>query len=456
MDIKPFKQKKIQFVLYDLVFILIIWLIPGFIFQKLNHPELFIIPLFFHFCVFYIEGSYERNSSWIDHSIFQTAAYHLLGLSIVFVISKYLIMLIHGNIFFHGRHYLIILFTQLLFIIYYKKFIKRIKDKYTYKEKILVIGTDEDYQDLVKWLDMFKINKNSLYIDKIIDIKNLETWDTVDHKKKSYDRRFCFGKIDDYDCIVTFESQEPDTREMRTLLNYASKHGLLSDFPNFCGYLELTYPIDHINSRWIIRNSSNLWLKFSLYLRLRILLDFILSLALLIITSPLLIITSVLVFTTSKGPIFFKQRRTGRLGKKFTLYKFRSMTANAESNGPQFAIQNDNRVTWIGGIIRKTRIDELPQLYNVLKGEMAFIGPRPEREHFENILKEQLPLLQFRTLVKPGITGLAQTRAPYANDLDSYRIKLGYDIFYIKNLSPLLDLSIILQTIRTVLFKKGH
>ena len=123
------------------------------------------------------------------------------------------------------------------------------------------------------------------------------------------------------------------------------------------------------------------------------------------------------------------------------------MVADAEKNGPQWSTDNDNRITPIGKILRRTRIDELPQIINVLKGEMSLIGPRPEREFFENKLKTDLPLLQIRNFFKPGITGLAQVCSVYANDLDTYKTKLGFDIYYIKNISPFLDLRIIFQTI---------
>ncbi|MBT4209340.1 MAG: sugar transferase [Candidatus Komeilibacteria bacterium] len=155
----------------------------------------------------------------------------------------------------------------------------------------------------------------------------------------------------------------------------------------------------------------------------------------------------------SKGPLIYKQKRVGLNNKVFTVYKLRSMAKNAEKNGAQWAKENDSRITKVGKFIRKTRIDEIPQFINILKGNMSFVGPRPERPEFVTTLKEEIPFYNERHLVKPGLSGWAQISFPYGASVDDAKQKLQYDLFYIKNQSIALDISIILKTINTVFNK---
>jgi sugar transferase (PEP-CTERM system associated) len=178
------------------------------------------------------------------------------------------------------------------------------------------------------------------------------------------------------------------------------------------------------------------------------------ALVLLLLSCPVMLLTAALIKLTSPGPVFYRQWRTGKDGKRFKLTKFRSMGTDAEKDGAVWAKTNDPRVTWIGRIIRKARIDELPQLFNVLAGEMAFVGPRPERPEFVSVLNENIASYNQRNLVKPGITGWAQVCFPYGASIEDSREKLRYDLYYIKNMSIFLDMMIILATIRTVLFKR--
>ncbi|WP_417463518.1 TIGR03013 family XrtA/PEP-CTERM system glycosyltransferase [Kordiimonas sp.] len=186
------------------------------------------------------------------------------------------------------------------------------------------------------------------------------------------------------------------------------------------------------------------------------LLDISVSLLLLIITLPLMLIAAILVKATSRGPIFYRQQRVGLNGEYFDLLKFRSMKVDAEAEGaPQWAQKNDPRVTLIGGFLRKSRIDELPQVINVLSGVMSFVGPRPERPYFVDQLVQEIPLYRERHCVKPGITGWAQIQYPYGASVADAKRKLEYDLYYIKNYSLFLDLLIILQTVRVVIFPSG-
>ncbi|KEZ48771.1 UDP-phosphate N-acetylgalactosaminyl-1-phosphate transferase [Metabacillus indicus LMG 22858] len=188
------------------------------------------------------------------------------------------------------------------------------------------------------------------------------------------------------------------------------------------------------------------------YLMIKRVLDILLSSVSLIVAIPIILITSIFIKLESKGPAFFKQERSGLNGKSFNIYKLRSMSTDAEKNGPQWASKDDNRVTKVGKFIRKTRIDELPQLFNVFKGDMTIFGPRPERPIFVEQFSKEIPGFDKRTIVKPGLTGWAQVNGGY--DI-SPEDKLKLDLFYIRNMSLALDFKIMLKTVKVVLTGEG-
>jgi sugar transferase (PEP-CTERM system associated) len=185
--------------------------------------------------------------------------------------------------------------------------------------------------------------------------------------------------------------------------------------------------------------------------------DILVSSLFLVISIPVCILLYFLIKKESgwRDPVIYKQTRTGQNGKAFTIYKFRSMVVDAERNGPQFAAQNDARVTRIGAFMRKTRLDEIPQMVNVLRGDMSFVGPRPERPEFVEQLCEVIPYYNMRHRVKPGITGWAQICYPYGDNEEDAKQKLQFDLYYIKNFSLFLDLTILLQTVQIIVWRKG-
>ena len=184
--------------------------------------------------------------------------------------------------------------------------------------------------------------------------------------------------------------------------------------------------------------------------------DVAISLILLLFTAPIVLVTAVLIKLESPGPVFYRQERVGLNGKPFTLIKFRSMTVDAEKHdGPRWADVQDSRVTEVGRFIRKTRIDEIPQIINALRGEMSLIGPRPERPFFVDSLCKSIPYYGERHRVKPGITGWAQINYPYGASIEDAREKLAYDLYYVKNGSLFLDFIILLQTVRVILWPQG-
>lgn len=212
--------------------------------------------------------------------------------------------------------------------------------------------------------------------------------------------------------------------------------------------------VQKINPSWLVFSDG--YKKSVIRNVLKRMEDIIGSFLLLVFFSPLLVLVGVLIKIDSKGPVFFVQDRVGKNKKEFMMHKFRSMVHNAESlTGPVWAGQDDPRITSVGKIIRKFRIDELPQLYDVFLGRMSLVGPRPERSHFTEQLEKEIPFYSQRFLVKPGITGWAQVSYDYGATVEDAIEKLNYELFYIKNMSTTFDLVIMLQTVKIVLFGRG-
>jgi sugar transferase (PEP-CTERM system associated) len=213
--------------------------------------------------------------------------------------------------------------------------------------------------------------------------------------------------------------------------------------------------VDGLNPSWIIfgdgfRASHQLSILF------KRIFDLFVSAVLLVLAGPILVLAALVIKLTSPGPILYRQERVGLNAKSFNVLKFRSMRVDAEVAGtPQWAQKSDPRVTAVGKFIRASRIDEIPQIFNVFKGDMSFVGPRPERPFFVDQLAQQIPFFAERHAVKPGITGWAQINYPYGASVEDARAKLEYDLYYVKNYSIILDFLILIQTVRVVLWQDG-
>jgi sugar transferase (PEP-CTERM system associated) len=212
--------------------------------------------------------------------------------------------------------------------------------------------------------------------------------------------------------------------------------------------------VEQLNPAWLIFSEGFYKSKFRRILKRSM--DLALSVIFLILLSPLIVAAAILIKIDSKGPVIFSQERIGKNRKVYMIFKFRSMILNAEQqSGPVWAEDNDHRITRVGKFLRKWRIDEIPQLWNVLKGEMSFVGPRPERAYFVKKLEDIIPYYGERFSIKPGISGWAQVSYGYGASVEDAIEKLNYDLFYIKNMSTFMDLMIIMRTIKIVLFGKG-
>jgi sugar transferase (PEP-CTERM system associated) len=254
--------------------------------------------------------------------------------------------------------------------------------------------------------------------------------------------------------IVAVRQQRGGVLPLRSLLECRLNGIQVTDLARFFERVHAQVPIESLKASWLIYGNG--FRQGALRTVIKRAFDLVVATALSLLMLPVMAITALLIAVESGAPVIYRQERAGLRGKTFTVLKFRSMEKNAEKDGrPAWAAMNDERVTALGRFLRRSRIDELPQLINVLKGEMSFVGPRPERPLFVAMLTEQIPFYAVRHSVKPGITGWAQVRYSYGATVEQSVRKLEYDLYYVKNHTLFLDLLILLETIRVVLLGEG-
>lgn len=282
-----------------------------------------------------------------------------------------------------------------------------------------IIGATNEGPHLFRWVDLDIVGKK-------------ETIQSVCKKEK----------IDLL--VIDEENTEFDFDIVQMLSQGTQVLGLLDFWQKYIGCI----PPSEVHQSWLTK--LDLRMRNPLALKLKRTADVVLSLLALTLTAPLLLIVFFLVVVESGFPLIFSQTRTGFLNQNFTIYKIRTMRNDAEKKGAIWASENDSRVTNIGKILRKLRIDEIPQFWNVIKGDMSIVGPRPERPEFQEELNQSVPYWNARHLVKPGITGWAQIKFKYASSMQTSEQKLAYDLYYLRNLSFALDFEIILGTLRSI------
>jgi len=254
--------------------------------------------------------------------------------------------------------------------------------------------------------------------------------------------------------IVAVRQQRGGVLPLRGLLECRLNGIRITDLARFFERVHGRVPIDSLKASWLIYGNGfrQDWLRRVVKRTF----DVVVSLVLLILFMPLMLLVALLIAIESGTPVIYRQERVGLGGRTFIVFKFRSMQKDAESDGkPRWAAAKDDRVTTLGRFLRRSRIDELPQLFNVLRGEMSFVGPRPERPVFVAMLIEQVPFYAVRHSVKPGITGWAQVRYSYGATVEQSVKKLEYDLYYVKNNTVFLDLLVLLETVRVVLLGEG-
>lgn len=261
-------------------------------------------------------------------------------------------------------------------------------------------------------------------------------------------------RIHKADRVVVAMSDRRGHLPLNLLLNMKLRDGVaIEESSSFYERLTGKISIEMLRPSWLVFSSNSR--RTRLYKHSRRVAEVLLSIAGLVLSLPVMILTAIAIKLDSRGPVFYRQERVGRHNKPFNIIKFRSMHVDAEPEGPVWADERDPRVTRVGSVIRKLHIDELPQFINILRNEMSFIGPRPERPVFVSQLEREIPYYSQRHLLKPGLTGWAQIRFPYGASIEDAAEKLQYDLYYIKNQSLMLDAVIVFETIRIVLFGRG-
>ena len=311
----------------------------------------------------------------------------------------------------------------------YKLFVKR--------KSVMIVGDNENASILRSIL----FEKQNYQIAEELKPKDYEKFEKLITDKE-------IGKL-----IITETIDEKGFTD--TILRLKLKGIQVFDFISFYEKIEEKVPVLSINNDYILFGSGYDILHATLDQRIKRLFDLVLAFIVGLVTSPIMIIAAVIVKLESKGPVFFKQSRIGLGNEAFQIYKFRSMRVHDENAHSRYAQDKDNRITRFGNFMRKTRIDELPQLWNVIKGDMSFIGPRAEWAKLCKEYEEKIPFYDIRHSVKPGLTGWAQVRYPYGMGVEDALEKLRYDLYYIKHQNLAFDIMILFQTVKIVIFGRG-
>lgn len=320
--------------------------------------------------------------------------------------------------------------------------------------RVLIIGTGEDAQAVARDLATHsRIERQVVgFYPTTERTEGMHPDQRVFSRDRSIEEIVAEHDIDEI--IVAVREQRGGALPMDQLLACRIAGTPILDLAGFYERARAEVPIDSLKASWLIYSQGFVQGPARRFAKRAF--DIVTSATLLLLTSPIMLLTAIAIRLDSPGPIIYRQERVGLGGRTFMCLKFRSMTVDAEKDGvARWASQNDSRVTRVGAFIRKTRIDELPQLLSVLKGEMSMVGPRPERPSFVQQLREQIPFYDLRHSVKPGVTGWAQVRYSYGASVEDARRKHQYDLYYVKNNSLFLDILVLIETVSVVLFREG-
>ncbi|TVM03551.1 MAG: hypothetical protein CV087_04365 [Candidatus Brocadia sp. WS118] len=327
-------------------------------------------------------------------------------------------------------------------------------DQPIFKRNVLIVGGGWAGKTILQEIIMAK--KTGLRVAGFIDDNPLKQKKTIEGFPIFGDRYTLATVIrqNDISLIVNAITHEKHADLIKSLINCSWNGIEIVDMPTLYEQLTGKIPFKHINDMWMLHVVIS---KPKLYGKLvKPVIEIFFALMLFVLLIPAMVIISLLIKMDSKGRVFYAQERIGKDGKEFTIIKFRTMVENAELNtGAVYTSDNDPRITKVGKFLRKWRLDEIPQLLNVIKGEMSLMGPRPERYVFIKEFEEKIPFYTQRLAVRPGLTGWAQVKYPYASSIEQTEEKLQYDLYYIKNMSFILDFVVLLKTIKVVLFGSG-
>ena len=418
-------------------YILILFILYNFLLEKFGYTIryltnfIFIIFIFINFIFGQLDFYAERfrlKDVFIDFGI------DIIFSSIIFIFLK------EFDIF-------AIFLLIFLFQITYRRLMCL---KYVKKNNVLIFGSNHIVNNVQR--DLIN-NLDYNYVGYISNNKSRATeylLGTYDEMEKIIEEK----KIDTL--VIVKDIKNPNFKDYLKRLFELKINGLkVISYKEFNESIQKKIDINQINEEWLLESNGFDILNNQSQRNTKRGLDIIIALILMVFASPIALITAIVIKFESKGPIIFKQIRIGENGKKFKIYKFRSMRIHDEKKYPKYTLDNDDRITKFGKFMRKTRIDELPQLFCILKGTMSFVGPRPEWDILVNEYKEKIPYYNLRHMIKPGITGWAQVMYPYGECIEDAKRKLEYDLYYLKHQDLILDVLTIMKTAKIVIFGKG-
>ncbi len=333
-------------------------------------------------------------------------------------------------------------------------FFFRITDFGLPKRRVLVLGNGTEAEGVIKFLHQGARGRNIQYAGLYPVTTERESGSAQGRRFNHDQLRRTIRDLRVSEVVIAVKERRGGVLPLRQLLDCKLDGVTVVDLVSFFERERGLLKVENLRASWLIFGAGfDQGLLRDIVKRI---FDVFVSCVLLILASPILLIAMLAMYFDGGRPIFYKQERIGQGNKPFTIFKLRSMRQDAEKAGqPQWAQKNDARVTRVGNFLRKTRIDELPQLFNVLRGDMSFVGPRPERQFFVDQLLEQIPFYDVRHSVKPGVTGWSQVRYPYGASVEDALQKLQYDLYYVKNHSLFLDLLILVETVQVVMLGKG-
>jgi exopolysaccharide biosynthesis polyprenyl glycosylphosphotransferase len=413
-----------------------------------NHIQPFLIIFLAWVVTFYILELYDINAPF-SHRKFAIAMFTNIAVAITLI---YLFLDVVG---ITPRRNLILITVLFVPVFYIWRFAtSRLMDNFVFTKAVAFIGFDQYALELIEIICRKK--RQGFRVVAIVCDPDQQLPETI--------RR---SSIATFESVALLEQSLVDLKIDTVVISnswyssvYQELYRLLPlrlhfyQLTSFWERFDESIPIYSTHESWFLENFNRGLNKT--YAIIKRIVDIVTIMVFLPIILLFSVITAILVKISSPGPVLFRQTRVGRNEHPFTIYKFRSMVTDAEKDGAQWASEKDPRITKVGSFIRATRLDELPQLFNVLRGDMSIVGPRPERPEFITELSQKIPHYHLRHLVRPGLTGWAQVRYRYGSSFEDAAIKLTFDLYYVKNISMILDIKIALKTILTVLSRQGR
>jgi len=398
---------------------------------------LFIVWLF----IFYAFGLYQKQSSKQKLDLIR-AFLPAIGLCLIIGIAYFYLLAPSTNITPKTSLLILTLIFGILFLIF-SFILSKVFSNSKFYRRVLLIG----YHPLLQEILPANGQKRFEFIFKgLVNNERVENWPN-DIRIYSLDQLEAVIRQEKIDLLII--SPNLANENTTALFKIMPLKVSFVTLTNFYEWVFKKIPLNIVDRTWFLDNLTEGDKK--IFETIKRFIDILLSLIGLIIASPIMLLVACAIALNSKGEIIFKQVRLGLGGQEFSLYKFRTMFQNAEKNGAEWAKVNDPRITGVGKFLRKTRLDEIPQLLNILKGKMSFVGPRPERPEFVTDLTQKIPFYQERLLVKPGLTGWAQILGPaYGGSVEESLNKLQYDLYYIKHRNIFLDFAVIIKTLSIV------